>query len=175
MKIRPLILLPALLALTACKKDISNPVSTQPPSTFGQIFEEFWNQMNVNYVYWDIDTTDWDGVHRRYEPIFNSLQPGDTADLARSVSYFRKMTGGLIDHHFSITFTHPALMDSAVIDPAGSRWRSDPAFRFAYSYLNSDNRYLDTGYLSGFDYTTDPGNKLAAVCGTFAHVMPCLN
>lgn len=166
MKILPLILLPALLALTSCKKDISNPISAQPPSTFGQVFEEFWNQLNVNYVYWDIDTTDWDAVHRRYEPVFNGLQLGDTADLARSVSYFRKMTEGLIDHHFSITFTNQSLMDSAVIDPAGTRWRSDPAFRFSYSYLNSDKHYLDTGYLSGFDYTTEPGNKLAAVCGT---------
>lgn len=155
-----------LLLLGACKKDISNPVSSQAPSTLSQAFEEFWNDMNVNYVYWDIDTTNWDAVYRQYKPIFGGLNIEDTADLARSVGYFRQMTSGLIDGHFSINFTDAVIKDSNAIDPAAARWRSDPAFRLPYYYPGLDQRYLDSGFLSGEDNTTSPGTTLAAVCGT---------
>jgi carboxyl-terminal processing protease len=76
------------------------------------------------------------------------------------------MTSGLIDEHFSITFTDAVLKDSNAIDPAAARWRSDPAFRFPYYYLGSDEYYLDSGYLSGEDNTTSPGTTLAVICGT---------
>ena len=91
-----------MLLLAACKKDPENPVSNQPPSTFSQAFDEFWNDMNVNYVYWDIDTTNWDAIYRQYKPLFSALQLGDTADLARSVGYFHAMTDGLIYHHLRL-------------------------------------------------------------------------
>ena len=155
-----------LLLLGACKKDIFDPVSGQTPSTFSQVFEDFWNDMNVNYVYWDIDTTNWDAVYQLYKPIFGGLNIADTADLVRSVGYFRQMTSGLIDEHFSITFTNAVLKDSNTIEPAASRWRSDPAYRFPYYYLGSDEHYLDSGYLSGEDNTTSPGTTLAAISGT---------
>jgi carboxyl-terminal processing protease len=159
-------LIPLLLIfLAACKKDISNPVSNLPPSTFSQVFDEFWNEMNVNYVYWDIDTTNWDAVYKRYQPVFSNLRLADTADLASSVGYFRKMTDGLIDHHFSISFTNGVLKDSS-IDPAYDQLVKDPAFRNPYSYFGTDERYLDTGYFNGYDNTTDPGNTLLALSGT---------
>ena len=154
-----------LLFLVACKKDISNPVSQLPTSTFSETFDAFWNQLNVNYCYWDIDTTDWDAVYIRYKPVFSSLQLEDTADLARSVSYFREMTDGLIDHHFSISFTNGVLKDSS-INPAHDQLLKDAAFRNPYSYLGRDQRYLDTGYIYGFDNVTDAGNTLLTLSGT---------
>jgi hypothetical protein len=155
----------ALLLLAACKKDLENPVSNQTPTNFGQVFDEFWNDMNVNYVYWDIDTTNWDGVYQQYKPLFSALRLGDTADLARSVGYFRKMTDGLTDHHFSITFTNGVLRDSTII-PAYDQWRRNPAFHFSYSYLGSDKAYLDSGYLIGSDYTSVPTTTVNAIAGT---------
>ncbi len=152
-----------LLLLTACKKDISNPIGNQPLSSFSQAFDEFWNELNVNYVYWDIDTTNWDAIYKQYKPIFGGLQIGNTADLERSVGYFRKMTDGLIDHHFSIAFTDGILGDSSIF-PAGDQWKNNPAFRFSYSYLGSDIRFLDSGYQLGTDYTTQ--STLIALSGT---------
>ena len=160
----PFFLLP-LIFLAACKKDISNPAGDQVPSTFSQAFDEFWNQLNVNYVYWDIDTTNWDAVYQRYKPVFDGLQINDSADLHSSIGYFRQMTDGLIDHHFSIAFTNGVLKDSTII-PAYDQWEKDPAFRLPFSYIGSDFNYLDSGYLSGFDNTTNPGNTLTAVSGT---------
>jgi carboxyl-terminal processing protease len=161
MKYCPFLL--SLLLLTACKKDISNPVTDQPPASMSQVFDEFWNELNVNYVYWDIDTTNWDAVYKQYNPIFSGLRIGDTADLAASVGYFRKMTDGLIDHHFSIAFTDGVLNDSSIF-PAGDQSRNNPAFRFSYSYLGSDMHYLDSGYQLGNDYTTQ--STLIALSGT---------
>lgn len=162
---KPCMLFIALILLAACKKDLENPVSNEPPTTFGQVFEEFWNDMNVNYVYWDVDTTRWDAIYRQYKPLFGSLRLGDTADLARSVGYFHKITDGLKDHHFSITFTNTVLRDSAII-PGYDQWRKDPAFHFSYSYLASDRSYLDSGYLFGSDYTSVPTTTLNAMAGT---------
>lgn len=149
----------------ACKKDISNPVGDLPPSTFSQAFEQFWDQLNVNYVYWDIDTTNWDAVQRRYRSVFDSLRLDDTADLHRSVHLFREMTAGLIDRHFSITFSDSVLKDSS-IQPGSDRWKKDPAYRNAFSYVGTDLHYLDSGYIFGIDNTTDPDNSLLAVSGT---------
>jgi carboxyl-terminal processing protease len=162
---KPYMLLISLFLLAACKKEISNPVSDQPPSTFSQVFDEFWNDMNVNYVYWDIDTTSWDAIYQQYKPVFGSLRIGDTADLAASVGYFRKMTDGLIDHHYSIAFTNGVLKDSS-INPGEDQWRSDPDFHFSYSYLGTDMARLDSGYQSGRDYTSTPGTTLTAIAGT---------
>ena len=161
MKYCPIFL--SLLLLTACKKEIPNPVTSQPPASMSQAFDEFWNQLNVNYVYWDIDTTNWDAVYKKYNSIFSGLRIGDAADLAASVGYFRKMTDGLIDHHFSIAFNNSALTDSSIF-PAGDQWRNNPAFRLSYSYLGSDMLHLDSGYLLGTDYTTQ--STLIALSGT---------
>jgi carboxyl-terminal processing protease len=154
-----------LFLLTACKKDIYNPLTTQPSSTFSQVFDEFWNDMNVNYVYWDVDTTNWDMVYRQYKSVFSGLRLDDTADLSRSVNYFRKITDGLIDHHFSITFTSPVIRDST-ITPAYDKWRNDPAFHFSWSYLSSDIKLLDSGYQIGSDNTSVPTTTVTAIAGT---------
>lgn len=161
---RLLLLLP-LIFLAACKKDISNPISNQPPTTFGQVFDDFWNNMNVNYLYWDIDTTNWNAVRSRYKPVFDQLQLDNPADQDRSVGYFRAMTDGLIDHHFSISFTIPHLKDSTV-NPAVDQLLRNPNFRGLYSFIGLDQNYLDAGYFYGYDNKTTPNNPLVTLCGT---------
>lgn len=151
------------LLLMACKKNIPSPINDQPAASFAQVFDEFWNELNVNYVYWDIDTTNWDAMYRQYKPAFGNLKIGDTADLSASIGYFKKMTGGLIDHHFSIDFTNAILRDSGIF-PAGDQWKNSPDFHFSYSYIGSDKRYLDSGYLLGSDYIN--GSSLTTLCGT---------
>jgi carboxyl-terminal processing protease len=164
MKPYPLLLI--LLLLTACKKIAPNPIQDQPPTSLSQAFDEFWNHLNVNYVYWDIDTTNWDSVYKQYSPLFSHLQINDTADLATSVRYFRNMTDGLIDHHFSIAFTNSVLKDSSIF-PAEDQWRNNPDFHFSTSYLGSDVNYLDSGYQLGMDPIN--GSMLTTVSGTIRH------
>ena len=161
MKIRTSLYLLCVFCL-ACRK-IPPSASNLPSADFSQVFDEFWNDMNINYMYWDIDTTDWDAVYTRYNPLFGQLHLGDSADLEKSVGYFRSITDGLIDHHYSMSFLNAALSDS-LIDPAIDQLRKEPGFRGTYSFLFTDEHYLDTGYQYGFYNAITP--PLLTLSGT---------
>lgn len=90
------------------------------PSSFVDFFDDFWNGMNVNYVYWDIDTTDWDLVYKKYKPIFAKLDINNNSDILVSVSCFRAITKDLVDSHYTISFEITPIYDS-VISPALER------------------------------------------------------
>lgn len=59
------------MALTGCRKEMpqmQNPRTEVYITNWTQLFESFWNGMNYNYVFWDIDPTDWDAVYDEYHP-----------------------------------------------------------------------------------------------------------
>jgi carboxyl-terminal processing protease len=154
-----------IILLSACRQDIPAPVNPGTPTTFSAVWQDFWSLMNINYLYWDIDTTDWDRVNKQYSPVFATLDLNNPTDQSRAAGYFRQITDGLIDHHYEISFTSPALNDST-INPANDQLLRRAGFRNSFSYLFSDEHYLDSGFLFGFDEQTDPGNLLTAVAGT---------
>jgi len=156
-----------LIAVTffSCKKNIPNPVTNREPVNFGQVFDDYWNGMNANYMFWDIDTLDWNAVYSHYSPIFNKLDLQNKKDVESSVAYFRQIADGLIDHHYYLSFTNALLIDSSVY-PAYDHILHDTGYRTPYSYFPLDLKYLDTGYLFGYDNTTDPANPLIVVSGT---------
>src|SRR6185369_10588389 len=100
-----------LIVFFSCVKNKASLTLNNSPN-FGNLFESFWNDMNINYVYWSIDTTDWDHVHKKYRPIFEGLDVNVDNDLKKSVQYLRTITEGLIDNHYSITFTNGVIKDS---------------------------------------------------------------
>ncbi len=61
--------------------------------------------MNQNYVYWDVDTTEWDKIHYTFKPLFAKLDIHNNKDINTSVDYFKQMTKGMIDGHLSLSFT----------------------------------------------------------------------
>lgn len=142
----------------ACKKNALTLISSDGmPRSFNEVFEDFWNGMNRNYVYWDIDTTNWNSIYIRYKPLFNALNLSDQADLKKSVRYFREMTSGLVDAHYQVRFQLPALIDS-IIDPAMSRKITDMAFHRPLSYFSIVEKKLDPGCVKGSDYANNQGN-----------------
>lgn len=153
------------ILFTSCHKDISSPISTAVPTDFNQVFNDFWNQMNVNYVYWDIDSTNWDSMYTRYQPIFANLNLQNNADLVKSVSYFRQMTDGLIDSHYNLSFFPAAISNpSFEVDPAFDRKVAAGTYRTPYSFINLDTtHYLDPGVVAGSYAGT------VAACGTIQH------
>jgi hypothetical protein len=158
-------LLIACLLLLSCKKDIPNPITDTPPASFSAVFDDFWNDMNADYLYWDIDTTDWNRVHAQYKPLFDKLNLSIGADQLKSVAYFRQITDGLIDHHYLLSFSNHLLADSA-INPADDRLLKEAGFRYPYSYLASDGHYLDSGALYG------SANQVSAITGTIrGHIL----
>lgn len=54
-----------MLTLAGCRKEMpqmQNPRTDENIYNWFQVFESLWSGMNYNYVFWDIDPTDWDAV-----------------------------------------------------------------------------------------------------------------
>lgn len=158
-----LIIISALLS--SCRKNDAYLPSAATPENFNQIFEAFWNGMNVNYVYWDIDKTNWDSVYVKYKPVFSRLSITNDKDVKMSVQYFRLMTNRLIDSHYHIDFSINSIADS-IVNPAMEMKRKNPYYHDLYGYSAIDAKYLDSGYLIGYDYVNNQGQSpLFVQCG----------
>ena len=88
-------------------------------STYTEQFDYLWKVLNTGYVFWDVDTTDWDAMYTRYLPEFQKLdkqykQVGyvKTGELQ---TLYTKIIGGLCDHHltFRVKNLHPAPDDGS--------------------------------------------------------------
>ena len=91
-------------------------------STYTEQFDYLWKVLSTGYVFWDVDTTDWDAAYERYLPKFQELDAKyekqgyvPTEELR---SLYTGLVGGLRDHHlsFRVRNLHPAPddMSSAV-------------------------------------------------------------
>lgn len=104
-KIYFILTLALLLGATSCRDEMpgmQNP-STEKITTWEQLFESYWKGMNNNYVFWDIDPTDWDAVYREYKPKFKSIDIEDEETAEKVTKWIEEMSSQLIDHHLQIT------------------------------------------------------------------------
>lgn len=166
-----IIALAAVCLFVACRKDL--PEINDPANTisgnFSEVFDSYWNGMNNNYVFWDIDTTDWDRVYKQYKPLFAKLNLSDSTDVRKGYTYFKEMSAGLVDSHYDLTFNDSWLKDSFSINPAYQRKLASPDYHDPISilhfYNNVPRNYLDEGAVRGF---TNEGTtkQYVAVSGT---------
>lgn len=141
-----------------CKKNIylANENNLQNPSNFYEVFQSFYVGLKKNYLYWDVDTTQWDLAFANYKPRFESLDINNPVHVKKAVGYFRDITKGIIDGHFRITFQHPAIADSQ-INPLLERKKLTSEFHQPYSYFQSVKNYLDVGNLSASSFVNGAG------------------
>jgi hypothetical protein len=162
------------LALTSCRKTISSsPEATSyPGDNYPDIFQSFWNGMNTNYVFWGIDTTNWDNMYTVYKPLFDKLTIFDSADEALAEQYFSQMTQGLIDSHYTLDFEltgnafQPATYRKLQQDP---NFFTDSAFPAAVITSLIPTKYIDPSSLvMGTDTVTLEGSAtpFTAITGT---------
>ena len=75
-------------------------------STYAEQFDVLWNNINTGYVFWDVDTTDWDAVYEEYMPQFEALdmriESGNGVATKELQALYEEAMGGLIDHHMLI-------------------------------------------------------------------------
>ena len=94
-----------------CRKsmDVERITSYQGQS-YSDVFEAFWKGMNENYMFWDIETVDWNNMYKTYKPRFESLdqQKNDPAAGEKAVQYMVDMTKDLSDSHLNLTFNGQA-------------------------------------------------------------------
>ena len=158
----------ALCLFCSCTKTeikISDPEKAIPGS-YAEIFEAFWNGMNQNYVYWDIDKNkvDWDQIYRDFKPKFSQLNMNNTSDLQKGKEYLKEMTKNLSDGHFAITFNHPDLLSDTIF-PSRERNRQIVEKTISNNKLLFDNpnQYFDSGKTS---LVIDGNSNLSLLSGT---------
>lgn len=101
----------ATLLLAGCRKEMpamQNPRTDAKINNWAQLFESYWSGMNYNYVFWDIDPTDWDEVRREYKSKFDALADKgfDDKDVNdEAFDMIRELSSTLIDGHFMVEIT----------------------------------------------------------------------
>ncbi|MDR1374466.1 MAG: hypothetical protein LBJ24_05785, partial [Treponema sp.] len=74
--------------------------------TYRDIALTFWDGVNINYVFWDIEPGRlWDNMWDDYLPKIEALgtrNPADTAKTAQFMGYLREMVAPLHDGHFTL-------------------------------------------------------------------------
>ena len=164
----------ALLLLGGCRKTISSsPEATDyPGDNYPDIFQSFWNGMNTNYVFWGIDTTNWDNMYTVYKPLFDQLSIFDSQDESLAEQYFDQMTQGLIDSHYTLEYMltgggfSPSQYRKLQTDP---NYFTDSAFPAAVLDSMIPAKYIDPSSLHiGTDTVNLDGNNesFTAVSGT---------
>lgn len=142
-----------VLGMQSCKKETGAPAN-QAPSSFSEVFDQFWNSMNNRYVFWKEDSTDWDAMYTKYKTVFDKMDITKLEDLKKSVSLFRDMTAKITDGHYYIEFTQPALKDSFV-NPSQERKLKSPYYHNPVNYSRLVRPKLDAGFQAGsYDRTS---------------------
>jgi hypothetical protein len=130
-------------------EDYYNMIPVDGTTRLSTVFEGFWHGMNNNYVFWDVDPTDWDAVYDTYKPKFEAL--GTLGDLdgkgvALMRGYFQDMLKDIVDGHYGVRAkTLSDAEGTLVVRPAEIRYKNkftdDVAFlRSEYSAEGSINK-----------------------------------
>src|SRR5271154_5957134 len=103
---RSLLWIGFLCSFNSCDK--FSPTVKAPTSytddNYSNTFEAFWNGMNTNYVFWDVDPTDWNQMYNTYKPLFAKMGPFNATNNILAENYFTEMTSNIIDSHYTLTF-----------------------------------------------------------------------
>lgn len=162
------LLLSWTIIFSSCQKDVAAIKAPEKYTTFSDVFEGFWIGMNKNYVFWDVDTTNWDKVYQQYQPVFATLNKDNPEDQKKSVKYFKEMLGNIVDGHFDITFKPSAIQDSSFYPALLRKAKADPDFYYIIPddhFLSAiPDNYLDNGYKTAAIELND--DNLAVVSGT---------
>jgi hypothetical protein len=83
-------------------------------STYTEQFDYLWKVLSTGYVFWDVDTTDWDAAYSRYYPKFQELdrkyEEVGYVSTDELQALYTGLVGGMVDHHmsFNVRNLHPA-------------------------------------------------------------------
>lgn len=130
-----------LIGLTACHKERKNASI----STDVQQFEAVWNELNDTYVFWSIDTTDWDAVYIKYHPLFEAMK-NEPDSVWKST--WRELSSTLIDHHLKITLARPSTNDTIELTPGQDEAEKRDYYHYRKLWHESQlNKLVECGRL----------------------------
>jgi len=152
------------LGVASCRKEVTpERLTSYNGRSYTEVFDAFWNGMNSNYVFWDIETVNWDDMYKTYRPRFQYLDSlkNDRATAQKATQYLVDMTKDLADSHLDIGFngftsyliSNYEIQNATDFNPAGIRHqlRGDraPIPRSVF------NQVIPKNYLTKAEYGTD--------------------
>lgn len=119
MKKQIILTIVATLLLSSCRKEADyipyiGENDKLAYNTYTEQFQYIWKMMSTGYVFWDVDTVDWDAAYDRYLPRFEALDQKylDSGYVRTSELYelYLGLVGKMRDHHMSFVVKnlHPA-------------------------------------------------------------------
>lgn len=164
-KISLIILATIALTFSSCRKTPDyvpyiGGNSSLAYSTYAEQFDVLWNNINTGYVFWDVDTTDWDAVYEEYMPRFEALdmriESGNGVATKELQALYEEAMGCLIDHHMIIqvknlySYGH----DVVNVNPANNEVKKrDYYYKESYKLadeLGKFNKNLASNSVSGY-------------------------
>lgn len=148
------------LALTGCDKNIieSNlpDYAKQYANTPRGNFEAFWNGINTNYVFFDVDPIDWDAQYNKYVGRIN-----DKMTKAELLAVLSEMAYPLIDGHFKIIADSSDVTFSDLKNPhpAPEQMNSNVQFNIPKKYLDPGS-YVNLDLING---QLDPLGRIGTI------------
>ena len=134
--IRRLYLFILLLSLLiSCRPQPDVQSFTAPDNSWASLFRLYWEEMNRNYLFWDLDSPgkEWDDVYEHYMPLFEAIE-GNVGDseAADEEGYrlFYDISKNLSDGHYSFLL-------------AGSDMHYVPFSIYKYRLLREEGRSDD--------------------------------
>ncbi|MBR3488666.1 MAG: hypothetical protein IKH33_05055 [Bacteroidales bacterium] len=125
-------------------------------STYEEQFVFLWKSISAGYVFWDVDTTDWDEVYNHFLPRFQELDRhySDSGYVSTDelVNMYGAVFGGMIDHHMTVVVQnlHPIPGDEdrlVVLRPGQAEVKQ----RDYYLESNSQARASMLSFLGGIE------------------------
>jgi hypothetical protein len=197
MKTKVFILLCLAALCAGCRQDIDlvpisekdgvgiSPTYITTSDSYSAIFKAFWQGMNENYVFWDVEPVGyWDDMWNTYKPKFDALGNWnmiDTGNADTAREYIAEMVKPLKDGHLSIKFDESVSLEKRRIDPTegkvnvryplvgGGLPDNSPKEAFYYnswSGISSDDNQSNWNYITGLiapKYIISGSGNLAAL------------
>ena len=110
MKKHTLFIIAVILLFSSCRKEadyipFTGESGKMAYSNYTEQFQYLWKCLSTGYVFWDVDTVDWDAAYDRYLPLFEALdQKCEDSGFVRTDELdelYRGLAGKMIDHHMS--------------------------------------------------------------------------
>lgn len=131
-----------LLLFASCRKDAPDLVNPnmQEPKSFTEQFQAVWEGMDNSYVFWDVDTVDWDARYDECLHIFEGFDArgaGGTVTDEELLAAWTKVFSGLLDHHLVAAFWNPRNQVGVRVSPGNNSYSHDNYFKRQVELLKS--------------------------------------
>lgn len=163
-----------LMFATSCRQDsdmLLLPGSQPFPQTLTEQFDIIWRGIDNNYVFWEVDTTDWDAVYERFRPQFEELDKQETVATDDLTQLYDEMCSSLIDHHMVLMLKNikagpDEANDVVYVDPGGKEVMGRDDYHLGISYekhIQCIQKMDEAGRIShAYNYYA-PGNNLGHI------------